>query len=84
VPVGKPFPDRLQIREDEGIIDLAAVKDRALLRSNLSASAVQWHGDAAHLGGRSFVQTMLLAQSGKSPPHARFGRAWIRKYAKTE
>jgi len=46
-------------------------------------AAAPWHGDAAHVGRRSLAQIMLLAQSGKSPPHARFGRAWIRKYAKT-
>ena len=62
-----------------------------LRASNLSSgtnprcgtAAGPWHGDAAHLERYSLVQIMLLAKSGKSPPHARFGRAWIRKYAET-
>ena len=61
-----PFRDRLLRREDEGILDLAAAEDKALLRSHLSAAAVQWHGDAACTGRRPLVHTMLLAQSEKS------------------
>ena len=58
----------LQTRKDEDIVGLAAAEDKALLRSNLSVVAVQWHGDAAHAGHRFFAQIMLLAQSGRSPP----------------
>jgi hypothetical protein len=34
--------------------------------SNLSAVAIQQHGDAAIMGRRSCAQVMLLAQSGKT------------------
>jgi len=36
-----PFRDDLHKRKDEGILDLAAVEDRALQRSNLSATEVR-------------------------------------------
>jgi hypothetical protein len=58
------FP--LYANSNEGILDLAVAEDKALLRSNLSAAAVQWHGDAAHVGRRSLAQIMLLAQRDKS------------------
>ena len=64
-PVGS-FRDRLPGRDDEGILDFAVAEDKALLRSNLSAAAVHWHGDAAPAGRRLLPHTMLLAQSGKS------------------
>jgi len=38
----------------EGNLEHAVEEDKALLRNNLSASAVQWHGDAA-LRGRRFL-----------------------------
>jgi hypothetical protein len=56
----------LPVRSAEGNLEHAAVEDKALLRSNLSATAVHWHGDAAGVGRRLLRQTMLLAQSGKS------------------
>jgi len=62
VRVGEPFRDGLQTREDEGILSLVVAEDRALPRGNLSAAAVQWHGDAAHVGRRSLAQIMLWVQ----------------------
>jgi uncharacterized protein YihD (DUF1040 family) len=38
----------------EGNLEDAAEEDKALLRSNLSVSAIQWHGDTA-LAGRRFL-----------------------------
>ncbi len=58
-----PFRDALQSGQDEGMLDLAVAEDRAMLRSNLSAATVQWHGDAAHMGRRSFTHTMLLVNA---------------------
>ena len=69
------FRDRLPGRGDEGILDLAAVEDKALLRSNLSAAAVHWHSDAAPAGRRPLPPTMLLAQSDKGFPNA-IHRVW--------
>jgi hypothetical protein len=43
----------LSRRGAAGNLGCAAEEDRALLRSNPSASAVQWHGDAALVGRRS-------------------------------
>ena len=51
----------LQNGPDGGILGLAVAEDRALLRSNLSAAAAQWHGDAAYKGRRSLGTIMLLA-----------------------
>jgi hypothetical protein len=53
------FRDRLQRRRHDGILDCAAAEDKALLRSNLSAAAVQWHGDAAMTGRRPRCCTHL-------------------------
>ena len=58
--------DRLPAGENNGILECAAVGDKALLRSNLSTAAVQWHGDAAEVGRRPLLPAMLLAPSEKS------------------
>ncbi len=78
---GGDFP--LYANSNEGILDLAVAEDKALLRSNLSAAAVQWHGDAAHVGRRSLTRIMLLAQSDKSQGFGDGVPKSCRKYAKT-
>ena len=61
------FHKGLLMREDEGILGLAVAEDRALLRSNLSAAAVQWHGDAARTGRRSLAHYAIGPKRKISP-----------------
>jgi len=58
------FRNRLHRRET-GVFSTVPLRRIRSARSNLSAAAVQWHGDAAVWASFS-VDTMLLAQSEKS------------------
>jgi hypothetical protein len=91
LPADRPWPARevsriaspeslrgyLSVPRNEGTLACAAEENKALLRSNLSASAVQWHGDAAILERRSFVSCYWLKAENLPSPPARFGRVWI-------
>jgi len=68
--------------QGKGILDLAVAEDRALLRSTLSAAAVQWHGDAALAGRRLLVTPCCWCKAENLLCTPAAGVPWPRKDAR--